>query len=45
MLWVLIILGILMIYLGSMFGLKVMYPPIVTGMGFFIIAWGFQSLK
>jgi len=41
----LIILGIIMIYIGGFYTPKVMLPPIITGAGFFIIAWAFNTLK
>ena len=41
----LIILGIGMIYLGGFYAPKVILPPIVTGIGFFIIAWALSALK
>lgn len=34
----LILLGIAMIYIGGFYAPKVMLPPIITGIGFFIIA-------
>ncbi len=34
----LILLGIIMIYIGGVYAPKVMLPPIITGIGFFIIA-------
>ncbi len=37
---ILIILGIIMIYLGAS-GPKLILPPIITGLGFFVIAWAF----
>lgn len=40
-----IILGIIMIVLGTNAGPKVLMPPIVTGIGFMIIAWVFMMLK
>ena len=41
----LVILGIVMIYLGAFFGPKILLPPIITGIGFFIIAWAFYTLR
>jgi hypothetical protein len=41
----LIILGIVMIYIGGFYAPKVMLPPIITGIGFFIIAWVLNALK
>ena len=40
----LIALGILMIYLGGFANPKVILPPIITGLGFFGIAWAFGVL-
>lgn len=34
----LILLGIVMIYIGVFYAPKIMLPPIITGLGFFIIA-------
>ncbi|MGY0408853.1 MAG: hypothetical protein ACWIPJ_10960 [Polaribacter sp.] len=34
----LILLGIVMIYIGGFYAPKIMIPPIITGIGFFIIA-------
>jgi len=36
--YLLIILGIIMIYVGGFYGEKMMLPPIITGFGFFAIA-------
>jgi len=41
----LIILGIAMIYIGGFYAPKVMLPPIITGIGFFIISWVLNTLK
>jgi len=41
----LIILGVIMIYLGGFYAPKVILPPIITGLGFFIIAWVLNALK
>jgi len=41
----LILLGIAMIYIGGFYAPKVMLPPIITGIGFFIIAWVLHVLK
>ncbi len=41
----LVILGIAMIYIGSFYGPKVILPPIITGIGFFIIAWVFNAFS
>jgi len=39
----LVILGIAMIYIGGFYSSKVILPPIITGIGFFIIAWVFNA--
>jgi hypothetical protein len=41
----LIILGIAMIYIGGFYAPKVILPPIITGIGFFIISWVLNGLK
>jgi hypothetical protein len=41
----LIIIGILMIYIGGFYAPKVILPPILTGIGFFVISWVFLALK
>jgi hypothetical protein len=41
----LVILGIAMIYLGGFYAPKVMLPPIISGVGFFLIAWALNALK
>ncbi len=41
----LIILGIVMIYLGASTGPKIIFPPIITGIGFFVIAWAFIKMR
>lgn len=41
----LIILAIAMIYIGGFYAPKVMLPPIITGIGFFILAWALNALK
>ncbi|MFK5880033.1 MAG: hypothetical protein QM478_11145 [Flavobacteriaceae bacterium] len=42
---ILIVLGIAMIYIGAIFAPKLMLPPIITGVGFFVIAWAFSAIK
>jgi hypothetical protein len=39
------ILGVVMIYIGGFYGPKLILPPIITGVGFFIIAWVLNSLR
>ncbi|WP_456424154.1 hypothetical protein [Lutibacter sp.] len=41
----LIVLGLAMIYIGGFYAPKIMLPPIITGIGFFIIAWSLNVLK
>ncbi len=41
----LVILGIVMVYLGLFNGPKMLPPPAITGIGFFIIAWVFIKLR
>jgi len=41
----LILLGVVMIYIGGFFAEKIILPPIITGIGFFVIAWVFSALK
>ncbi|MDV3308859.1 MAG: hypothetical protein LOY03_08580 [Cyclobacteriaceae bacterium] len=43
--WVLIILGLVMIYLGGFRAPQVILPPIITGIGFFVIAWALAQLR
>jgi hypothetical protein len=40
-----IALAIVMIVLGFKAGPKIMLPPIITGLGFLVIAWVFSALK
>ncbi len=42
---VLVVLGVVMIYVGGFYGPTIMLPPIITGVGFFAIAWAFIVLK
>jgi hypothetical protein len=41
----LVILGVIMIYLGLSSAAKILWPPVITGTGFFIIARGFMSSR
>jgi hypothetical protein len=34
-----------MIYIGGFYAPKIILPPIITGIGFFVIAWAFSVLK
>lgn len=42
---ILILLGVIMIVLGINTGPKILIPPIITGIGFMVIAWTFMMLK
>ena len=42
---ILIILGVVMVLIGGVLGKKFMLPPILTGLGFFVIAWAFSAFK
>lgn len=42
---ILVILGVIMVILGFNSAPKVLYPPIITGIGFLVIAWVFFILK
>ncbi|MGV6845068.1 MAG: hypothetical protein ACWA42_02940 [Lutibacter sp.] len=41
----LILLGVIMIYIGGFYAPKIMLPPIITGLGFFIISWVLYQFK
>jgi len=41
----LIVLGIAMVYIGGFYAPKVILPPIISGIGFFLIAWALNALK
>ena len=41
----LVLLGIAMIYIGGFYAPKVMLPPILSGVGFMLIAWALHALK
>ena len=41
----LIILGIAMIFIGTFYGPKIMLPPIITGVGFFVISWALNTIR
>ena len=43
--YILIVLGILMVYLGGFHAPKMILPPIITGIGFFAIAVVFLQEK
>ncbi len=43
--FLLVLLGIVMILIGAIFSPKFLLPPILTGIGFIIIAWAFKSMK
>lgn len=42
---ILIVLGVAMIYIGGFHAPKLMLPPIITGIGFFVIAAVFLKDK
>ncbi len=42
---ILALLGIAMIYIGAFYAPKIMLPPIITGIGFFVISWVLLALK
>jgi len=42
---IMVILAIIMIVLGFMGGPKIMLPPIITGIGFLVVAWTFSTLR
>ncbi|MCX2453260.1 hypothetical protein OQX61_18430 [Pedobacter sp. PLR] len=42
--FLLIILGIAIIFVG-MSGPKLMLPPVITGLGFFVISWALFALN
>jgi hypothetical protein len=41
----LFLLGIVMIYIGGFYAPQVLLPPIITGVGFFILAWALKALR
>ena len=41
----LILSGIAMIYIGGFYAPKVMLPPVISGVGFILIAWALNALK
>jgi len=41
----LVVLGIAMIYIGGFYAPKVMLPPVISGVGFVLIAWALNALK
>lgn len=43
--WAMAILGLIMIYMGGFQSSRIMLPPIVTGIGFLVIAWTLNGLK
>ena len=42
---ILAVLGVVMIYIGGFYRPTMMLPPIITGVGFFAIAWALKALK
>ena len=43
--YLMVLLALVMIYLGAFFTPNILYPPIVTGLGFLVLAWLFHTLK
>lgn len=41
----LFLLGIAMIYIGGFHAPEVILPPVITGVGFFILAWALKALR
>lgn len=41
----LLVLGIAMIYIGGFYTPKVLLPPIITGIGFFVLGWALNALR
>lgn len=42
--FLLVVLGIAIVYIG-MSGPKVIWPPVITGLGFFVISWAIHLLN
>jgi len=42
---IMIVLGVIIIILGFYSAPKILLPPIITGIGFMVIAWVFIMLK
>lgn len=41
----LFLLGVAMIYIGGFHAPEVILPPVITGVGFFILAWALKALR
>lgn len=41
----LVLMGIGMIYIGGFYAPKVVLPPVISGVGFILIAWALNALK
>ena len=41
----LFLLGATMIYIGGVHAPEVILPPVITGVGFFILAWALKALR
>jgi hypothetical protein len=41
----LVLLGMVIIYLGAFKAPQIMLPPVITGIGFFVIAWAFIKMR
>ena len=39
------VLALLIMYLGFTSAAKILWPPVITGVGFLIIAWAFSVLR
>lgn len=42
--FLLVVLGVAIIYIGVS-GPKIIWPPIITGLGFFVIGWAISALN
>lgn len=42
--FLLVVLGVVIIYIGIS-GPKVIFPPVITGLGFFVIGWAIHLLN
>ena len=40
--YAMVVLGAVMVALGFLAGPKILPPPIVTGLGFWVLAWGMK---
>jgi len=44
LIFLLVVLGIVIIYIGIS-GPRVIWPPVITGLGFFVISWAIHLLN